>query len=177
MGDEFIGEGEIRYEVVFFELEYGGESIIEEDIFNSSEGNKVLGEGGIFVGNLLKGLVGFFVDVGNGVDGIEEVGVLRWFFDVGINEKGVGFGVDVFYYDLEVVEVVGFGNLDFGVEMFDKVFIDNIIGGGEEGEDVGDEEFFVIVEFVVLVVEIFGEIDFFSSLEGSFGFFVYLLDL
>lgn len=40
--------------------------------------------------------------------------------------------MDVFYYDLEIVEVVSFGYLDFGVEVFDEVFVDDIIGGSEE---------------------------------------------
>lgn len=176
-GDELVGEGETRHEAALLEPEYGGESTTEEDTLNSSEGNKALGEGGILVGDPPKGPVGLLADAGNGVDGIEEVGALRWLLDVGINEKGVGLGVDVLHHDLEAVEAPGLGNLDLGAETLDKVLIDDTIGGGEEGEDVGDEELLVIVELVAPVVEILGEIDLLSSPEGSLGLLVHLPDL
>lgn len=44
MRDEFIGESKIGYEVMFFELEDGCESIVEEDIFDGSKSNEMLVE-------------------------------------------------------------------------------------------------------------------------------------
>ena len=61
--------------------------------------------------------------------------------------------MDVFNGDLETIECAGFGDLDFLHETDTEVFVDDAVGSGEEGEDVGDEVAFVVVKgFPVLGV-------------------------
>lgn len=46
------------------------------------------------------------------VNGIKEVGTLLGLLDIGVDEQGVSFGVDVLHHDLEAVEATGLGDLD-----------------------------------------------------------------
>lgn len=64
--------------------------------------------------------------------------------------------MDVLHHDLETVEATSLGNLDLSAETLDQVFVDDTVGGSEEGKDVGDEVTLIIVEAVVPVVEILG---------------------
>merc|ERR1711974_176604 len=68
-------------------------------------------------------------------------------------------------------------DLYFARESLDEVLVDNAVGGSEEGEDVGDEEALVIVQAVVPVVEILGEIDLLCGPERSLGLLVHLPDI
>lgn len=43
------------------------------------------------------------------------------------------------HHDLETVEAARLGSLHLARESLDKVLVHDTIGGGEEGEDVGDE--------------------------------------
>lgn len=98
-----------------------------------------------------------------GVDGIEEVGSLFLFLDIGIDEKGISLGMDVLHHDLEAVEASCFWDLDFAAESLDQVFVDNAVGGGEEGEHVGDEIFLVIVQPIIPVMQVFGKVNLFGG--------------
>jgi len=111
------------------------------------------------------------------VNGVEEVGTLSWLADVGVDKKGVGLRVDVLHHDLETVEATSFWNLNLSAEALDQVLVDDTVRGGEEGEDVGDEEALVIIETLVPVVKVLGEVDLLSSPEGSLGLLVHLPDL
>ena len=112
-----------------------------------------------------------------GVNGIEEVGALLGLLDISVDEQGVGLGVDVLHHDLEAVEATGLGNLDLSTETLDKVLVDNAVGGGEEGQDVGNEVTLIVVQAVVPVVKILGEINLLSGPEGGLGLLVHLPDL
>ena len=85
--------------------------------------------------------------------------------------------MNVLHHDLEAVKATCLGHLDFRAKSLDEVLVDNAIRGGEECENMRDEEAFVIVQSVVPVVKVFGEVDFFGGPEGGFGFFVHLPDL
>jgi len=111
------------------------------------------------------------------VDGVEEIGTLFLLFDVCVDEEGVCLGVNVLHHDLETVEAASLGDLHFTAEALDEVLVDNAIRGGKECEYMGDEVALVIIQAVVPVVEVFGEIDFFGSPERSFGFLVHAPDL
>ena len=111
------------------------------------------------------------------VNGVEKVCALLGLADVGVDEERVCLGVDVLHHDLEAVEASCLGDLDLAREALDKVLVDNAIGGSEEGEDVGDEEALVVVEALVPVVDVLGEIDLFCGPEGSLGLLVHLPDL
>ena len=74
--------------------------------------------------------------------------------------------MDVLDGDLEAVESASFGDLHFLHEADAQVFVDDAVRGGKEGEDVGDEVAFVVVErFPVL--DIAAKINFFSCTEGN----------
>ena len=108
------------------------------------------------------------------INGVEEVGALLLLLDVCVDEERVHLGVDVLHHDLEPIETACFWYLHFSTEALDEVLIDNTIRSGEEGEDVGHEIFFVIVQSVVPVVQILRQIDLFSGPERCFGFLVHL---
>lgn len=117
----------------------------------------------------------FLFDDVNVLYGIEEVFFFVLILDVGINEEGVGFWVDVFHGDLEAVKASSLGDLDFWAELLCKVFHDYSITGGEEGEYVFDEMFLIGVEFFP-ISEVLNKIDFFSGPEGGKMFFVHVVD-
>ena len=94
-----------------------------------------------------------------GLNGIEEVCALSLLFDICVGEEGVGLGMDVLHHDLETVEASSLWDLDFAAEALEEVLVDNSVRGGEEGKDVGDEVSLVVIESVVPVVDILGEID------------------
>ena len=74
-----------------------------------------------------------FLDHVNVFDGLEQVLLFVFVLDVGVDEEGVGFGVDVLHGDLETVKAAGFGDLNFGAELLGEVFEDDAVAGGEEG--------------------------------------------
>jgi hypothetical protein len=55
--------------------------------------------------------------------------------------------------------------LYFVREPFDQIFFDNAVGGSEEYKDVRDEVALVIVEMVVPVMEVLGEVHLLGSPE------------
>ncbi len=50
--------------------------------------------------------------------------------------------MDVFDRDLKAIETTRLGCGDFLGEAFDEVLVDDSVGGGEEGKNVGDEMLF-----------------------------------
>ena len=146
-----------------------------KNTFNTCEGNETLGEG---VGGIdpAKGPLGFLSDAGDGVDGTEEVVLLVGVLDVGFEEEAVHLGVDVLDGDLEAVEGPGLGELDLLCEAPGEVLEDDAIGGGEEGEDVGDEVALAVGEGVP-VAEVLGEVHLLRRPERGFGFLVHFPDL
>ncbi len=111
------------------------------------------------------------------INGIEEVCSLGRLLDVSVNEQRVCLGVDVLHHDLETIEASGLGDLNLAAESLDQILVDDTIGGSEEGEDVGDEVLLILVESVVPVVEILGQVDFLGSPERRLGLLVHLPDL
>lgn len=112
-----------------------------------------------------------------GINGIEEVGTLLLLFNVGVNEKGVRFGVDVFHHDLKPIKAARLWYLDFAAETLDEVLVDDAIGGSKECQHVGYEVSLIIIQPVVPIVQVFGQIDLLCSPERRFGFLVHLPDL
>lgn len=85
--------------------------------------------------------------------------------------------MNVLHHDLEAVEAASLGDLDLGAESLDKVLVDDAVRGGEESEDVGDEEALIVVETLVPVVKVLGEINLLSRPERGFSLLVHLPDL
>ena len=55
---------------------------------------------------------------------------------LGVDEKRISLGVDIFHHDLEAIEATPFGGLDFIRETLYEGFVDDSIRGGEEREDM-----------------------------------------
>lgn len=85
--------------------------------------------------------------------------------------------MDVLHHDLETIEATSLGNLNLSTETLDEVLVDNAVRGGKEGKNVGDEVTLIVVQAVVPVVEILGEINLLSGPEGGLGLLVHLPDL
>ena len=97
--------------------------------------------------------------------------------DVGVDEKRVRLGVDIFHHDLETIEAASFWDLDFAREALDQVLVDDTIRCGEESKDVRDEITLIIVEAVVPVVDILRKVDLFGGPERSLSLLVHLPNL
>ena len=175
--DQFVGEGQTGHHTSFLQPEDGGEGPGKEDTFDGGERDQSFTEQGIGVLDPSKGPFGLLADFWDGVDGVEQELAFLGVLDVGVDQQGVGFGVDVLDCDLEPVETLGLRDLDLGGEVLDQVFVDDTVGGGEEGKHSGDEESFVFVHSVVPVVDVLGQVDFLGSPEGGLGTLVRLPDL
>ncbi len=73
---------------------------------------------------------------------------LREALDVRVNEKRVGFAVDVLNGYLKAVEASGFRQCDLRREVAAEVLVDDAIRCNKEGKDMGDEVVFVGSEMV-----------------------------
>ncbi len=62
--------------------------------------------------------------------------------------------MDILHHNLEAVEELGFGILDFSDEVFGQVFVHDAIAGGKESQDVLHEVALVVVELMAPVVEV-----------------------
>ena len=85
--------------------------------------------------------------------------------------------MDVLHHDLKSIEAASFRYLHLPAESLDKVFVNDPVRSSEEGKDVGDEVTLVIVQSVVPVMKILGQINLLGSPEGCFGLLVHLPDL
>src|SRR4051812_21206630 len=83
----------------------------------------------------------------------------------------------VFNHNLKTVEAACLGYLNLITKSLGEVFIDNAIGGGKEGKYLRDEVAFIVIQAVVPVFSIFGEINLFHRPEGSFSLLVELPNL
>jgi hypothetical protein len=84
--------------------------------------------------------------------------------DVRVNEKRIGFAVDVLNSYLEAVEALGFRRCDLRCKFAAEVLVDDAIQCSEEGKDMGDEVAFVGSE-MVLVCGVGLEVDLFGGPE------------
>ncbi len=176
-GNQLVGEGKTGHETTLLEPEDGGERSGEEDTLDCSEGDETLGKGGVLILDPSDSPVGLLLDARNGLNGVEEVSALSLLLDVGIDKKRISLGVNILNHDLETVEAASLWDLDLSGETFEEVLVDNSIGRGEEGKDVGNEVALIIVEAVVPVVKVLGEIDLFGGPEGGLCLLVHLPNL
>jgi hypothetical protein len=70
---------------------------------------------------------------------VEQAVLLDRILDVGLEQEAVHLGVDVLNGDLEAIEGARLGDLDLLHEAAGEVLQNDAVGGGEEGEHVGDE--------------------------------------
>ena len=57
--------------------------------------------------------------------------------------------MDVLHHNLEAVEASSFNSLDLVGEVFNKLFIDDAVGGHKESENVRYKVLLIVVEMVV----------------------------
>lgn len=111
------------------------------------------------------------------IDRVKQILALLGLLNVRVDEQGVGFGVDVLHHDLESIEATRLGDLNFSAEALDEVLVDDAVRRGKERENVGDEVPLVIIQAVVPVMQVLGQVDFFRRPEGRLGLLVHLPDL
>ena len=175
--DELVRERETRHKTTLLEPEDGRERSTEKDTLDSSESNQSLGERRLSVLDPLESPVGLLLDARDGLDRIEKIGTLLRVLDIGIDQERVGLGVNVLHHDLETVEAPCLGGLDLIAETLNEILIDDTIGSGEEGKDVGHKVALVIGQSVVPIAEILRQINLLGGPERSLGLLVHLPDL
>ena len=174
-GDQLVGEGQAGHEAALLQPEDRAEGAREEDALHGGEGNKALGEGAGVVDPAESpiGLLGDHGDVGHG---LEEELLLLGVGDEGVDQEGVGLGVDVLHHHLEAVEAAGLGHLDLSAELLGEVLVDDAVGGSKEGEHVLDEVPLGVVESLP-VLDVGGEVDLLGGPESSDLLLVHLPDV
>jgi hypothetical protein len=131
MTNEFVAEGEAGHQTALLQLDDRSKGTREEDTLHSGEGNTAFYKRRTLVRNPMEGPV----ILANCFVGIKEVITLGGVLDVSINEERVSFGVDILRHDLETVEAVRLGHLNFIGEMLVEVLVNDAVGGCEEGEN------------------------------------------
>jgi len=174
--DELVGETKTGHESTLLEPEDCAEGSREEDSFNGGKSNAAFSERRIVAVAPLEGPLGLLFDTGDGLDGAEEVLLLHGVLDVGVDEERVRLRVDVLDGDLESVEAARLGRLDLGGEVLREVFVNDSVGGGEEGQHVRHEVSLVLGERLP-VVEVSREVDLLGGPEGRLGLLVHVPDL
>ena len=172
-GNQFVGEGEPWHETALLQPEDSAERTGEKDPFYSCESDESLGKGALFAGQPAHGPVALALDRWHGFKSLEQVILFLLVLDVGVNEKGVGFCVNVLHHNLESIERTCFRPAHFVREVNAQVFVDNTVACGKESENVLEEMLLVTVE-VLPILEVFSQINFFGSPEAGHLLLVHL---
>lgn len=174
--NELAGESEAGHKLTSLEPGYRCERAGEEDALDGSERDEPLSKGRFAVActrDPLECPLCLALGARDGLDGVKQALAFLRIPDVCLDQEGVRFRVDILHHDLEAVKRARFGDLDFTREPLDEVFVDEIVGGGEEGENVGDEVAFVGGETVCPLADVVGGINFLCGPEASFGLLVH----
>lgn len=168
--NELVRKAKTGHESPLFEPENAAKGAREENSFHRRKGDEALGETAL--ADPTQGPIRFLAHAVHMVNGVKEVVFLGGILDIGINEQGIGLGVDVLDHDLVPVEAPGFGILDFVQEIDGQILVDNPVTGREEGENMLDEMLFVGIKLVLPVSQVLGQVNFFGSPEAGLGFLV-----
>src|SRR5690606_11461780 len=106
---------------------------------------------------------------------MEKMIFLFWVFDICVDEKSVGFRMNILHHDLETIKAPCLGDLDFAHKIYSQVLINDTITGGKESQYVRNEMPFSVIQ-VCPILKIPGEIDLFSSPETGFMLLVHFPD-
>ncbi|MNY22176.1 hypothetical protein D3C86_1557690 [compost metagenome] len=96
-------------------------------------------------------------------------------FNIGIDQQGVRFRMDIFHHDLEAIKAARFRQLYFAHEVYSKVLIYDTITGRKESQDMRNKMSFPIVQ-VIPVLLIVRKVNFFSSPETGLCLLIHLPD-
>ena len=174
--DELVAEGQAGHHAALLEPEDRAEAAAEEDALDRGEADEALGEGLRRVDPLDRPLR-LPLHAGDGLHRVEEVVLVLLALDVRVNENGVHLRVDVLDRDLEPVEAAHLGDLDVAHEARGEVLEDDAVRRGEERENVLDEVALVVVELVLPLGDVLGEVDLLDGPEGRLGLLVLLPDV
>jgi hypothetical protein len=152
--DELVREGETGHQAPLLEPEDGSEGVREKDILDGGKRHQAFGGCRLLVRDPAYGPVGLALDARDSLDSVEEIFALGRLLDISVDEERLGFGMDILHHDLEAIEATSFSGLNLVRESLYEVLVDDAIGGGEEGEDMGDEMAFIIVKLVGSIVEV-----------------------
>lgn len=106
---------------------------------------------------------------------IKEILLLNLIFDVGVNQKRVCLGMNVFHCYLESVKTARLRYLNLSAELLTQIFWDDSIWGREKGKDMSYEVLFLFVEFLP-VLSVLREVDLICSPKWGKMFFVHFKD-
>ena len=173
--DQFVGEGQTGHESPLLEPENAAKRSGEEDSLHRRKGNESLGKRAL--ADPTQGPIGLLADAIHVVNGVKKVILFGRVLDVGVNQQGIGLGMDVLHHNLKTIEATGFGVLDLVQEVDGQVFVDNAVTGGKEGQHVLDEMLLVGVELVFPVGQILSKVDFFGRPKTGFRLFVKVPDI
>lgn len=174
-GDQLVAERQAGHEPALLEPENAAKRTGKENAFYYGKGDELLAKTALF--NPSQGPVSLPFDAIQVFDGVQQVVLFSWIFDVSVNEQRIGFGMDVLHHDLKTIKKLGFGVLNHPYHIFSEVFIDDPVAGRKEGKHVFDKMLFIPIELVFPVVEVLNEVYFFCRPEASFRIFVELPDV
>mmetsp|Transcript_47386 Transcript_47386/g.146682 ORF Transcript_47386/g.146682 Transcript_47386/m.146682 type:complete len:337 (-) Transcript_47386:146-1156(-) len=174
-GDELVGEGEAGHEAALLEPVDGAEGAAEEHALHRRKGHEALCEAAL-AAHPLNGPARLLPHRRHGLDGVEDLVLLRWVPDILLDKQRVGLRVDVLHGHLEAVEGTGLRQLHLGGELLRQVLVDDAVGGREEGEDVLDEVLLGVRE-PLPVPAVLREVHLLRGPEGGLVLLVHLPDL
>ena len=152
--DGFIGECEAGHETGLLQPEYGCKRAREEYSFDGGKSDQRFRECRSLVVDPPKSPVSLALDARDCINSVEQIFALSGVFNVGINEEGIRFRVNVFHHYLKAVEAPGLGGLYFIRKALKEVLVYDPVRSSEKGEDVRNEVAFIVVETVGPVMKI-----------------------
>ena len=147
-GDELVGDREAGHETTLLQPEDSTEGATEEDALNDGEGEEPGGEAGLHIINPRQCPVCLLLHTRNGLDGVEQITLVLRIVDIGVDQEGVGLGVNALNHRLARVEELRLRPLDLAHKSVGQILHDDSIGAGEESDDVLDEVALAIAEFL-----------------------------
>ena len=97
---------------------------------------------------------------------------LRLVLDVRVDQQAVSLGVDVLHGDLETVEEARLGDLHLRREALHQVLVHDAVRRREERQHVADEVALVVVEPLLPVHLVIGQVDLLRGPEARLGLLV-----
>ena len=84
---------------------------------------------------------------------------------------------EIIHHNLKAIEAASLGSLYLIAKSLKEVLVHDTIRRGEESKDMADEVTLIIVEFILPVVHVLGEVHLLCGPEGSLGLLVHLPNL
>lgn len=172
-GDELVAECKTREKSALLEPEDGTERTAEEDALDRRKCRKSGGKARIGL-NPLESPLGFLGNTRNRLNGVEEMRLLRFVLDLGINQQRLGLGVNSLHGILESVEQTRHRALDFALKPDCQVLLNDPIASCEERQNCLDEMALIRGERLKVVTR---EVDLLSSPEGGELLLLHLVEI